>query len=55
MAIDKNKNKRFLVTISIDDYKRLEEQAKKAVRSVSKQTLFYIFEGLERDEELKNK
>lgn len=51
MAIDKETNKRYFVTISKKDYARLEEQAKKAFRSVSKQSLFYILQGLKRDEE----
>lgn len=50
MAIDSNKNKRFFVTISKKDYERLEKQAKNDLRSVSKQSLLYILEGLKRDE-----
>lgn len=46
-----DKNKRFLITISKEDYARLEQQAKKAVRSVSKQSLYYILEGLKIEEE----
>jgi len=51
MAIDKENNKRYFVTISKKDYLRLEEQAKKSFRSVSKQSLFYILQGLKKDEE----
>lgn len=51
MAIDNNKNKRYFVTISKEDYERLEKQAKKAFRSVSKQSLYYILAGLKQDEE----
>jgi len=50
VAIDTDKNKRYFITISKEDYARLEKQAKASVRSVSKQSLFYILEGLKRDE-----
>lgn len=50
MVIDNNKNKRYFVTISKDDYERLAKQAKKYFRSVNKQSLLYILEGLTRDE-----
>ncbi len=50
VAIDTEKNKRYFITISKEDYIRLEKQAKASVRSVSKQSLFYILEGLKRDE-----
>ncbi len=50
MAIDTEKNKRYFITISKEDYARLEKQAKISVRSVSKQSLYYILEGLKKDE-----
>lgn len=49
MAIN-NKNKRFFVTISKEDYERLKTQAEKYCRSISKQSLYYILEGLKKDE-----
>ena len=51
MTIDNDKNKRYFVTISKEDYERLSKQAKKSFRSVSKQSLLYILEGLKRDEQ----
>lgn len=51
MTIDNDKNKRYFVTISKEDYERLAKQAKKSFRSVSKQSLLYILDGLKRDEQ----
>ncbi len=53
MTISDNK-KRYLVTISKEDYERLATQAKKSLRSISQQSLLYILEGLKRDEKNKD-
>ncbi len=46
----KDTNKRMVVVISKEDYERLERVAKKECRSVSKQSLRFILEALEREE-----
>lgn len=51
MAINSEKNKRFIITISKKDYERLEKQAETEIRSVSKQAVYYILAGLKQDEE----
>lgn len=39
-------NKRYLITISKEDYEKLETIAKKENRSVSRQSLHFIQEGM---------
>lgn len=39
-------NKRFLITISKEEYAELERIAEKNTRSISKQALHYIRKGL---------
>lgn len=46
----KDSNKRMVVVISKEDYERLEKVAKKQCRSVSKQSLLFILEALEKEE-----
>lgn len=46
----KDTNKRMVVVISKEDYERLEKVAKKQCRSVSKQSLMYILEALNKEE-----
>nr|DAD89837.1 MAG TPA: Transcriptional regulator, RHH-like, CopG [Myoviridae sp. ctsip2] len=46
----KDTNKRMVVVISKEDYERLEQIAKKECRSVSKQSLLYILEGIKNSE-----
>lgn len=45
MAV-KNSNKQINFTISKEDYARLEQLATKKCRSVSKQVLLFVLEGL---------
>lgn len=50
MAV-KDSNKQINFTISKEDYARLEQLANKKCRSVSKQVLLFVLEGLEKSEE----
>lgn len=50
MAV-KDSNKQINFTISKDDYIRLEKLANKNCRSVSKQVLLFVLQGLEVSEE----
>ncbi len=50
MAISDDK-KKMLTVIKKSDYSRLEAEAKKQMRSVSNLSLYYILEGLKKDEE----
>lgn len=49
MAV-KDSNKQINFTISKEDYTRLEQLANKKCRSVSKQVLLFVLEGLEKAE-----
>lgn len=44
--INQEKNKRMMIVISKEDYAELEKVANDNTRSVSKQALHYIKEGL---------
>lgn len=44
-----DKNKRMIVTISKEDYSLLEQIACENTRSVSKQVVHYIKEGISRE------
>lgn len=48
--INKEKNKRMMVVISIEEYAELEKVAKQNTRSVSKQALHFIRLGLQSEE-----
>lgn len=47
----KDTNKRFFVTISLTEYDELKEIAKKENRSVSRQSLQFIQEGIKKHKE----
>lgn len=50
MAIS-DKNKRYFVTISKEDYEKLKEVAEREHRSVSAQSLHFILQGIKLSEE----
>lgn len=49
MAV-KDSNKQLNFTISKEDFQRLEQLANKNCRSVSKQVLLFVLQGLEQSE-----
>ncbi|MCD7779830.1 MAG: hypothetical protein LUH05_04080 [Candidatus Gastranaerophilales bacterium] len=53
MAI-KETNKQMMIVISKEDYARLEVIAKKQCRSVSKQALLFVLQGVEELEKRKD-
>ena len=48
--INQEKNKRMMIVISKEEYAELEKVASNNTRSVSKQALHYIREGLKSEE-----
>lgn len=46
----KESNKQMNITISREDYARLEKIAQRECRSVSKQALVYLLQGISKDE-----